>query len=404
MSNVLITPSVIAKEALMQLENNLVMGAHVHKEYKKEFVKVGSTVNIRKPVKFAGRSGATLSVEDVSEAETSITVGSQKGVDWAFQSSDMTLTIEDYSERYIKPAMQRLAQFVNTDLAGLYKYVWNLRGTPGTTPSAFTDLSACAQLLDEGAVPSDDRVAVWNPAAGWKLADGLKGVYVQDIARKALQKGMFGSYANFDNFQDQSIINHTVGALGGTPLVNGASQSVSYPTGSSAYSQSLVTDGWTNTTGAVKQGDVITIANVFAVNPQTFQSTGALQGFVVGADATADGSGNMTITISPPIIISGAHQTVTAAPADNAAITIKTGTASTAYPQNLLFHPNAFALVTVPMELPDGAVFKARETYKGLSIRVIKAYDYTNDKDIIRTDILYGVKAIYPELACRATG
>lgn len=404
MSNTLITPSIIAKEALMQLENNLVMGAHVHKEYKKEFVKVGSTVNIRKPVKFSTVKSATLQLQDVSEAETSITVNTQAHVGWAFVSSDLTLTIEDYSERYIQPAMISLAQTVDSDLTGLAKFVWNHRGTPGATPAVFTDVSAGAQCLDEGAVPQDSRVSVWNPAASWSLANGLKGVFVQDIARKAIQKGMFGSYAGFDNFMDQSITNQTTGAYAGTPLVNGANQNVAYPTGSAPYAQTLNTNGWTASTSVLNQGDVFTIAGVLSVNPKTFQATANLQRFVVNATITADSGGNKNMNISPPIITSGPYQTVSAAPANGAAITVVSGAASSVNPQNLQFHPNAFALVTVPLQLPDGAVFKARETYNGLSLRVIKDYDITNDRDIIRLDILYGVKAIYPELAVRATG
>lgn len=404
MSNVVITPSIIAKEALMQLENNLVMGAHVHKEYKKEFVKVGSTVNIRKPVKFTATNGPTLTIQDVSEAETNIVVNSQKHVGWAFVSSDLTLAIEDYSERYIKPAMIALAQQVDTDLTGLYKFVWHHRGTPGTTPTAFTDISAGAQLLDESAVPTDERVGVWNPAASWALANGLKGVFVQDIAKRAIQKGSFGAYAGAEHFMDQSVQSFTTGAWGAvTPHVDGGAQNVSYPTGSAAYTQTFNTEDWTASTSVVAAGDVFTIANVNAVNPKTFQSTGALQEFVVITGGTADGSGNLVLTISPPIITSGPYQTVDSVPADEALMTM-VGSSATAYPQNLLFHPNAFALVTVPMQLPDGAVFKARESYNGLSLRVIKDYDITNDRDIIRLDILYGVKAIYPELACRITG
>ena len=74
------------------------------------------------------------------------------------------------------------------------------------------------------------------------------------------------------------------------------------------------------------------------------------------------------------------------------------------HPQNLAFHKNAFGLVMVPMEMPDGVSFKARETQDGCSIRVVKDYDIDTDEDIIRLDILYGVVTLYPELACRIFG
>ena len=170
-----------------------------------------------------------------------------------------------------------------------------------------------------------------------------------------------------------------------------------------------MTDGWTAGSAVLKAGDVFTIAGVYAVNPVPGEgSTGKtvlpyLQQFVVQGDVSADGGGAASLTISPPIITSGPYQTVTAAPADNAAITVL-GTASTAYPQNLAFHRNAFALVTVPLEMPDGATFKARESANGLSVRVVKDYDINADEDIIRLDILFGRKAIYPDLACRLVG
>ena len=154
---------------------------------------------------------------------------------------------------------------------------------------------------------------------------------------------------------------------------------------------------------------MFTIAGVKAVNPVPGEGTTGktvmpyLQQFTVISDATSDGTGNATLTISPAIITSGPFQTVDAAPADNAAITVL-GTASTAYPQNLGFHKNAFALVTCPLQMPDGAAFKARESHNGLSIRVVKDYDIDTDEDVIRLDILYGRKAIYPDLACRLWG
>jgi len=405
MANSMLTPSVIAKEALMQLENNLVMGNLVHRDYKKEFVKVGDTVSIRRPVKFAAQDGATLIKQDVIEGKTSITIDQRKHVGWQFSTQDLTLTIEEYSERYIKPATITLAQSVETALMGLYKNVWNIVGTPGTTPSTFAEVALAAQRLDEGAVPMADRNAVFNPAATYKIANDLKSLYVTDKARTAFENAKIGKYATFDTYSAQSIKLHTVGALGGTPLVNGASQTSTYSSVKDSYTQSLVTDGWTASAATrLKQGDVFTIAGVYSVNPITKESTGSLQDFVVVSDAASDGSGNMTITISPPIITSGAYQTVDAAPANDAALTIETGSASTAYAQNLCFVPNAFALVTCPLEMPDGVSFKARETNKGISMRVLKDYDIVNDQEIVRLDILFGVKAIYPELACRFTG
>ena len=412
MANALITPSIIAKEALVQLENNLGMANNVHREYKKEFVKVGDTVSIRKPVKFYAADGATRVNQDVEEANTSITVDKQKHVSWKFSSKDLTLTVEDYSERYIKPAMIALANTIDRNGHDLYYNVWNHVGTPGTTPANFAAMAAAAQRMDEMAVSTDMRKAMLNPAAGYAIAGTAQALYMNGVNTQAYRKGSIGEIAGLETFRSQNIASHTVGAYGGSPLVNGASQNVTYAASKSTNSQSLVTDGWTaDTTGILKAGDVITIAGVYAMNPVPGEGTTGkiqmpyLQEFTVLADVDSGATtGPATLTISPAIITSGPYQTVSAAPADNAVITVKTGTASTAYPQNLAFHKNAFALVTCPLELPDGVSFKARESHKGLSVRVVKQYSIDADDDIIRLDVLYGWKSIYPDLAVRITG
>lgn len=404
MANAVITPTMIAKEALMQLENNLVMGNNVFREYKKEFVKVGSSVNVRMPVDFTVTDGASRTNQDVVEKNSNITVDKRKHVSWKFSTQDLTTTIEEYSERYITPAMIRLANQVDSDLCALYKQVYFTAGTAGTTPNAFSVLGAAAQKMDEVAIPNDgQRKLVLNPAANWSMADALKGVYSSKTVEDMIRKGSLGTIAGLDIYGDQNIYTHTKGTATGTPLVNGAAQNVTYASltsGSSFWQQTLVTDGWTNSlTPALKQGDVFTIASVYAVNPINKTSTNQLQEFTVMADVNSDGSGNATITISPPIISSGIFQTVSAAPADNAAITVKASHAA-----NLAFHKNAFALVMLPLEMPDGAAFKARESYNGLSVRVVKDYDIDADEDIIRLDIFYGVKCVDPRLALRLLG
>lgn len=407
MANSLITPTVIAKEALFQLENNVIMGQKVHRQYKKEFVKIGNSVTIRKPVKFIATDGATRSNQDVLEETTSITINNRKHVSWNFSSQDLTLTIEEYSERYIKPAVIALSNTIDRALCveGAQAF-FNRVGTPGTTPDAFSDLAAVAQRMDEEPVPDDGlRCLVLNPAARWGMADGMGGtgsggIFNAEIVGGMVRKGMLGTLANFEIYGDQNIALHTTGAHSGTPLVNDAS--FTNDTNVVAF------DGMTGSvTGALVTGDTFTIAGVYSVNDVSKESTGVLQDFVVLADVdTTAGAGS--ITCYPDIndgstASTAAYQTVDALPADNAAITIK-GTASTAYPQNLGFHQNALALVNVPLELPDSAAFKARADWRGYSIRVVKDYDIDNDVEIIRLDILFGTKAIYKELGVRLDG
>ena len=393
-SNTLITPTIIAKEALMMLENSMVMGNLVHRQYKQEFNKIGTSVTIRKPNKFTVTESATRTNTNMAESSTTLTVSTQAHVSWAFSSVELTMTIEQYSERYIKPAAMALANSVDAKLTGLYDDVNDLTGTPGVDPSTFKSLGDAQQRLDENAAPNSPRHAVLNPAANWGLADGLKGTFAAKPANDIFTKGYLGTVAGLDIHMDQNIKAHTCGVhtTSATPLVK---------TGSSASDTTLVTKGWNGSSSTVTAGDVFTCAAVNAVNPVSGADLGYLKQMVILNNETSSSS-DITMDLGFALVASGAYKTVSALPLASAAITM-VGTESTAYAQNLVFHPNAFALVTMPLAMPAG-VWGARETYNNLSIRVVKDYDISADEEIIRLDILYGVKTLYPELACRVVG
>lgn len=414
MANTVLNPTIIAKAAIRILDNELVAANKVFRGYEDEFrttvngYKKGTTITIRKPNQFTVRDGATASVQDVTEGTETFTIDQQKGVDFQFTSKELTLNIGELSERVIRPAMIQLANQVDQDVLGLYKYVYNWVGTPGTTLGSFAGFAKAPERLDLTAVPNDARVSCLSPTDHWGVAAAQTALYMQAMATQAYRKGQIGTIGGVDTYMTQNIPTHTVGPLGGAPLVNGANQNVTYATAKATESvpgtQSLITDGWTAAAASrVKQGDVFTIANVYAVNPVTKAKLPFLQQFVVMADGSSDGTGALTLTIAPAIITSGAFQTVDSAPADNAALTFL-GTASTGYAQNMVFHRNAFGLVVAPLERPPGAVDVARESYKGLSVRVIPYYDGTNDVSKWRLDILYGIKAIDPRLATRLSG
>jgi len=396
-TNVLLTPTIIAKETLMQLINSMAMSRHVHTAYKNEFVKVGNTITIRKPNKFRATKAQARSNTNLAEPSTSIVMSTQAHVSWAFSSVELTQTIEQYSKRYIAPAAAALANQVDYDLCGLYQGVYNSVGTPGVTPATFLSLGNGQKRLDKEAVPSDMRVGILDPDAHWALADGLKGTFAQNVAKNIITKGFLGQIANLALYMDQNVGRHTTGHFtsGATPLMNGATL-----TGAT----SVVTNGWSGA-NTVKKGDVFTIAGVYAVNPMSGVSTGELRQFTVTAD-NVDTVADMTIAISPTIVYGATnpYSNVDALPLTTAALTFL-GTEDTVYPQNLIFHPTAFALVTVPIEMPSG-VWGARETdpEAGISIRVVKQYDIDADEEIIRCDILYGVKNLYPELSVRLWG
>lgn len=411
MPNSVITIDVVAKEALRILDNNLVMAKQVYRGLESEFgnamngYEAGSTVSIRRPTDFTVRNGATASAQDVVEGKTSITVSNQKGVDFAFTSQELTLSIGELSDRVIKPAMVQLANQVDADLMALYKQVPSWVGTPGQTINSYTDFARGPERLDEFAIPQDDRSSVLSPADHWGLLGSQTALYIQDAAKGAYRNGSLGMIGGVDTFMAQNVPTHTIGVATGTPLVNGGSQNVTYDSVKNTMTQSLVTDGWTNSvTGILKEGDVFTIANVFAVNPVTKATLPFLRQFVVRADANSGAStGPATLTIYPAIITSGAFQNCSAAPADNAAITVL-GTGSTGYRQNMVFHKNAFALAMVPMVRPPGAVEVARESYKGTNVRIIPYYTGGTDTSAWRLDILYGLVALDPRLATRLSG
>lgn len=411
MANSTLTASIIAKEAVMILENELVAAKKVFRGYEGEFdktvngFKVGDTITIRKPTDFTVRDGAVLSAQDVTEGSTTIVVNKRKGVDFAFSSQDLTLKIGELSERAIRPAMIQLANQIDTDILALYSSVPSWVGTPGQTVNSFSDFYKGPERLNEFGVPMDERCALLSPADEAGMIGAQTALYIQNAASDAYRKGSLGMVGGVDTFMSQNIPTHTVGVATGTPAVNGGSQNTTYALTKDTNTQSLITDGWTNSiTGIVKAGDVFTIANVYAVNPVTKATLPFLKQFVVTADANSGAAtGPATLTISPPIITSGAFQTVNSAPADNALLTV-VGTGGTGYRQNMIFNKNAFALVTVPLVSPPGAVDVSRQSYKGLNVRVIPVYDGTNDVSSWRLDVLYGTKCIDPRQALRLSG
>ena len=408
MANSTLTSSVITKRAILELKNAMVLLDKVDRQYDSNFTKkVGDTVGVRKRVMYSAVSGADITgaINDTIEGKVNLTLDQFKSVPMQFDSTELTLDIDDFSERYIRPAMVELAQQVESEIANQYKKVWNWSGTPGTAPSTFLELGAAGVQMDDMAVPMMDRCGFFTPNASLQLANGLKGVFPAQIAIKAIEKALIAEYAGFMLYKSQSLKVHTVGAHGGTPLVNGAAQNVTALASKDGYTQSLITDGWTNSiTGILLEGDVFTIAGVNSVNPRTKQDTGALQNFVVRADATSGATtGPATLTIAPAIVTTGPYQSVTAAPADNAAITVKTGTASTGYAQNLLFHKDAIAVAFAKLEKPRGNVEYGQESMDGVSVRMVADYNVLTDTNVFRFDILFGVETLVPAAAARIT-
>jgi hypothetical protein len=340
-ANTLLTMSMITNEALAVLENMLTFSKGVNRQYDDSFsvkgAKIGDTLNIRKPARFVGRTGQAIGIEDVTETSIPLALNMQRGVDFTFTSADMALRVDDFSDRYLKPAIANVANAIDRDgLLLARNTVYNSIGTPGTTiTSALPVLSAGAKM-DDNACPRDgQRSIVWNPLSQAYLVDGLKSLFnASDKISEQYNTGNMGKALGFKHSVDQNVVNQVIGPLGGTPLVNGAGQT----------GNSLVTNGWTAAAAArLNLGDVFTLAGVYSVNPQNRQSTGQLQVFVATSAVSSDVSGNATIPISPSITPTGVFQNVTAAPAAGAALTV-IGAAGVTTPQNIAYHRDAFTL------------------------------------------------------------
>lgn len=410
MSNTLLNISTITKEALRQLKNELGFTKGVNRQYDDKFAvkgaKVGSVVNIRKPVRFDVTDGAALNIQGVTDQSVALTLDSRKHVGFQFSTQELTLSIDEFSKRYIAPAVTALANKIDLDgLALARTSVWNSVGTPGTQPSTAATALALAlgagQKLDENGCPMDgQRSLVLNPASQAAFVSGLSSLFQSgDQLKSQYEKGIMGMAAGFKWKMDQNVAIHSTGAVAGTPAID---------TDSTASAFHL--DGITGTiAGCYKAGDVIQVSGVYAVNPVTKQSTGSLMQFVVTANTDSSSNEIAALPISPSVVTSGPYQNVTAAPVDGALVTLfghATSYASKTSPTNIAYHKDAFALATADLELPGGVdmASRASDPDSGLSIRLVRQYDINNDVMPCRLDILYGWAALYPELACRVQG
>lgn len=392
MSSTLLTPTVITREALRLLKNNLVFAKLVFRKFQDEFHKVGDTINVRCPVRIKSVAGPDITgkIQNIEERSIPFVLDIWRTVPLEFSVKDLTLTVEEFGKRYLRSGCATLANDIDSTLANLYVDVFNAAGLAGTTPATFAALGDAATVLDNFGVPTIDRNLVLNPKANWSMADALKGLFVQKEVRDMVSKGFLARVANMDIHTDQNVVKHTKGTGAGSPTMSATAGQ----TGAS-----IATMGWTNNTDLSK-GDIFTILGVNSVNPSNLQDTGELQQFVVTADIVTDAAAaTMTIPIAPAIEITGPYQTVTAAPAGSAALTLVGS-----HVANLAFFREAFGLAMVKTEVPDGVVWASTEQDEGFSISVIKDYDVLTHKQITRLDVFFGVKTLDANMACRLLG
>jgi hypothetical protein len=412
MANTLLTISKITNEALMVLENELTFTSEVNREYDDQFsvvgAKIGSTVNVRKPARFIGTTGPNLSVEDFNETSIPVTLNTQFHVDTQFSTADLALSLDMFSDRVIKPGVSAIANRIDRDGLVLAKNnVANIVGTAGVPPtSLLTYLTGQAYLDSEGAPRDGRRACIVEPFTSATIVDSLKGLFMpsQKISDQ-YEKGMMGTdSAGMRWRMDQNVVSQTFGSYATATLsTNTATFTGSLTSGWA--SSSTITIAAATAAAPIKQGDVITIANVYAVNPQNRQpyGTNRLRNFVVTSDVTISSGGSASVTVSPAIITAGQFQNVSVSATSSTAVVTPFNNTGTVSPQNIILHRNAETLACADLELPMGVVFAGRASDKelGLSIRVCRQYTINNDSIPCRLDVLYGWAMLYPELACR---
>jgi hypothetical protein len=402
MANSLLTIDMITRKGLAILENNLVLSRNINRQYDDSFAvegaKIGSSLRIRLPDRALVTDGAALQTQDDNEQYTTLTVSTQKHVGINFTSAELSLSLDDFADRVLKPRISQLAASIDADVANVFASVGTSVGTPGTTPATALVMLQAQQKMNEAAAPMSPRYLTVNPAANAALVNGLSGFFnPSDSISRQFKSGMMGE--NVLGYEEVNMSQSVKSFQVGTRTATGGTTSAAVTT-EGATTIAITGAG---ASGTVKAGDVFTVAGCFAVNPQTRESTGSLFQFVALADVALNGSGAGTITVAP--IYSAAHPlaTVLSLPATSSAVVFM-GAASTTFPQNIAYHKDAFTLATADLILPQGVDMASRANHNGISMRIVRQYDINNDRMPCRVDVLYGYAAIRPQLACRVWG
>lgn len=391
MADTILTPDDILVEAQAILHSTAQFCGTVSRKYDKSFAiegaKIGDQLRVRLPNKYTVSTGAALSTQDTTETSVTLDVSTQAHVDTTFTTDDLTMKIDTFSERILKPGISQLAAYIDNDALSMYNTVAPSVGTPGTPPTSLLPFGQARAKLNQQATPIDnDRMALIDSNVSATLTNGLKGLFQDStsISRQYLE-GMIGRGSGLDFYESELLQTHTTGAFAGTVLVDDAAIA--------AGDTAIGMDAFTDAAPTVKKGDVFTIAGVFDVHPETKQAYSHLKQFVVTADNTGATNQITAVAFKPALNSTGAYQNISALPADNAAVTF-VGTASTTYQNSLVYHKQAFTVATADLIMPDDVHFKARSVFEGISMRILRQYTIGDDKIPARIDVLYGYAAL----------
>ncbi len=412
MANSILTPTMITREALRVLHQKLNFVGNVNRQYDDRFAetgaKIGTTLNIRQPAKYTVRTGATLSAQDHIERSTPLTVNSQYGVDVSFTTVELTMELDDFSERIIKPAMAQLAAKIEGDsMAIAYKRTWNFTNATTDGLLNYKRFQQNGKNLTENLSPTDMRCAILTPASCVEFSDAVKGLFQSSTnIRQQYREGEVGRTGGFDVYENTLMPSHTTGSLAGSPLTTGAALGTSTTANAWVSETALSVDG-ANTGTTLKAGDIITMDGVYSVHPETKTNQGFLQNFVVQSDVTLTTQADPYVVTVKPGFIYGAgnayQNTVLSGPSDSDGNTVTLiGAVSSAFNQDLFFHKDAFVFATADLEdVSRYGAWGARAQKDGISMRIARQYTIADDTVPCRIDILWGFAGLYPELANR---
>jgi hypothetical protein len=393
-TNAVLTINMITAKFLVILHQKCNFIGSINREYDDSFAnsgaKIGNTLRIRLPVRYLVNNGANLVMQNTVEQNTSLTISTQKHVAFSFSTADLTMSIDDFSARYIEPAAAVLAASMESDaIQQCFAATYN--ETIVTGPQVFKNVLQARKILLDNLTPQSKQWQLRiNTQDNVDMVDVLKGLFQQStqIARQYTD-GVMGLSGGFEWAENTHLSQFTTGARSTAYVLNGVP--------ASGATTAVVATG----TGNMVVGDIFTIAGVFRVHPETKLPTATLQQFVV---TTAYAGGAGTINFAPALVYdtTSGYQNVSAAPATNAALTFDNAL-STSHGMSLAYHPDAYTFGTADLVMPQGVDMAARAVKDGLSVRIVRQYDINNDYLPCRVDVLYGVAAIRPQLACRVT-
>lgn len=392
MSNTILTPTAVTNEALRVLHQKLNFVGSINRQYDDSFAKsgakIGDSLKIRLPNQYAVRTGAALQAQDTSEESVTLQVATQKGVDLNFTSVDLTLSLDDFSDRIIKPAMSVLAANIEYDAMSMYKDVYQAVWNSGSAMTLAHALNG-RKILQDSLTPLDNRtINLDGQQMVDAVSDGKALFNNQSEIGKQYLEGYVGRAVGFDWMENSLWPAHTRGAANASYVVN---TSTGITSGSSTIAVTAGSGSWV-------VGDVLTIAGVNKVHPESKADTGIAQQFVI-TTASAGGAGD--IIVSPTPITSGAKQNVVINSAGSGKAVTVLGTASGSDNTGMGYHKDAFTFATADLVMPSGVDFSARKVLDGVSMRIVRQYDINSDKFPCRLDVLYGYKTIRPQLAVR---